>query len=216
MRIAACVGGLAIMVALVGCRGGASAQPTSGAIDTRTGQPWHCVPDAQRTGWICERGDDFPPLPARAVETPVVASSAEPPSVAPVVTLLQQPANDQMSSHSPDLDERTDRYLAIDLRDVPRNHFVVQLTAMIERRELDALIDALNVEGLSSARVENDGRVFYVLLYGNYAERADAEKAARDRPLALREYEPWIRSVGSLQDAMLRADALPDQGTGGT
>jgi septal ring-binding cell division protein DamX len=43
---------------------------------------------------------------------------------------------------------------------------------------------------------------------GVFENRDLAERAAAQRPAALQRYEPYIRSVASLQDAMIAADTL--------
>jgi len=94
------------------------------------------------------------------------------------------------------------------LRDLPRDLYTVQLVAMKDRAELEAFVRDSGIPELSGARVENDGQIFYALLLGIFPDRAAAERAAAARPEALKNYDPWIRPLGSLQDAMARADAL--------
>ncbi len=74
--------------------------------------------------------------------------------------------------------------------------------------QLQAFVRANDLEGTRSARIERDGRLYYVLLLGVYATRELAEQAALTLPAPLASGEPWIRSLGSLQNAMRRANAL--------
>ena len=96
------------------------------------------------------------------------------------------------------------------LMDLPADFYAVQLMAMSKAETLEAYVQAMGLPGLSAARVERDGEPFYVLLLGVYRSRADAETAIEELPAPLEEFNPWVRRLGSLQAAMLRAEALPE------
>ena len=57
-----------------------------------------------------------------------------------------------------------------------------------------------------AARVESNGKFYYVLLLGIYETLTNAKAAAASRPESLINIEPWIRKLGSLQAAVERAD----------
>jgi len=94
------------------------------------------------------------------------------------------------------------------LEDLPSEFFTVQLLAMSSKTTLEAYVRDHGLKGLSAARIENDGGLYYVLLLGVYETEALARQAAADLPPPLDEASPWIRPLGSLQEAMQRADQL--------
>ncbi len=66
----------------------------------------------------------------------------------------------------------------------------------------------LHREAGHPARVERNGELFYVLLMGIYEDADRARRAVDSLPDEIGGAEPWIRPLGSLQSAMLRADRL--------
>jgi len=160
--------------------------------DAAAPPPWFCQTDAMGTGWQCGhdgqvdrivRIQPHQPQPPHAVETRAAPAPAQP-AAAPA----PKPRGDASG--------------------LPPDGFVVQLLAMSSKRAIESLAAELQVPGLSAARIERDGQLFYVLLFGVYPDRDAAESASAARPEALRRFEPWIRRFGSLQDAIQRADAL--------
>ena len=73
---------------------------------------------------------------------------------------------------------------------------------------MERFVAEAGVAGLAAARVERDGRLFYVLLLGIYRNRADAVRAVESSPAELHHPTPWIRPLHTLKQAMLRADEL--------
>ena len=88
----------------------------------------------------------------------------------------------------------------------------MQLLALSSPEAVETFVATAGVPGLAAARVERNGRLFYVLLLGIYRNRADAIRAAASPPGELKDLTPWIRPLSTLKQAMLRADDLaPDQ-----
>ena len=94
------------------------------------------------------------------------------------------------------------------LTEVPPDYYVVQLVAVQTKEALEDYAARKDLQGMSAARVERDGRLFYVLLLSVYPDRERARTAASNLPAEFAEFDPWVRSVDSLQQAMRRADAL--------
>lgn len=90
----------------------------------------------------------------------------------------------------------------LSLRDLPADHWAVQLIALGSKAELQAFINAQELDELSGATVRVKGKIFYIALLGVYPNRLAAEQAAVARPASLQRYEPYIRSMASLQTAM--------------
>jgi len=174
-----------VCVAAAGC---AHHRATDASIETPA-QPWFCQADATGTGWQCDHDGVVNriarrPQQPRAVEARTAAESSPPHEAA-------------VSPNPP-----------VGSSDTPPDGFVVQLLAMSSKQALESLAAELQVPGMSAARIERDGRLFYVLLLGVYPDRAAAEGASAARPDALQGYKPWIRRFSSLQEAIQRGNVL--------
>jgi hypothetical protein len=78
-------------------------------------------------------------------------------------------------------------------------HFTLQLAAVSSEQAVKDLIEKhTRPGGFSYYRRKHKGRDLYIAIYGNFSNRADAEKAAVNfAPL-----KPWIRDFGSIQAIM--------------
>ena len=85
------------------------------------------------------------------------------------------------------------------IRDRNPKHFTLQLAAMSGEQAVKEFIKQQSQAGsFAYYRKKQKGRNFYVVIYGSFANRVDAEKAAaRFAPL-----RPWIRDFGSIQKIM--------------
>lgn len=101
---------------------------------------------------------------------------------------------------------RPDREVAF--TELPDEFYAVQLLALSSSGAVERFVAEARVPGLAAARVERGGRLFYVLLLGIYRDRADAVRAIASPPDELKELTPWIRPLGTLKEAMRRADDL--------
>ena len=88
-------------------------------------------------------------------------------------------------------------------------HYAVQLIALRSDEAVTAVIERLAIPELLRVRVESGGRLFHVLLLGDYADRRDAEIASARMVQRMPSLEPWVRSVGPLQEAVRRAGHEP-------
>ena len=89
--------------------------------------------------------------------------------------------------------------------DLPDTFWAVQLIALSTKESLEAYADKYKIRGMSAARVVAGDQLFYVLLLGIYETRENAEKASQNLPDPY--HKPWIRTIKSLKDAMIAADA---------
>ncbi len=92
--------------------------------------------------------------------------------------------------------------------DLPPEYYAVQMLAMSSKELIEEYVTEHQLRGMSAARVENNGELYYVLVLGIYTTLERAQDAATDLPSPLDSSEPWIRPLGSLQAAMRRADDL--------
>jgi DamX protein len=166
------------------------------------GKDWNCIESAtpesratpvQRPAPAVAQAPTVAPAPVEPPEPPVVSvppTSTDGAIVKPIPAPSPPPARG-----------------AIPLVDLPSDYYVVQLLALSSKEALQTLATELKLPNLSAAVIESDGQLFYVLLLGAYPDRAAAERAIAERPEALRSFEPWIRSLGSLKEGMWRAQS---------
>jgi septal ring-binding cell division protein DamX len=170
---------------------------------------WRCVDAGDGGGWSCAKG---PPLTreerrAATASTNVTATtSTDPPLAAAGATSIAStpvaPAPPESMAASPESPAAA--IAATPLERLPPDFYAVQLAAVTRRDEVEALAERLDLERPLTARIERDGALFWVLLLGIYPDRAEAERAATAIPSSAA-LSPWVRSVGSLQQAMARA-----------
>ena len=147
-------------------------------------------PPPPPTSVTAAAADAVPAAPEETVASPLV-SAAVPASDTPAhIRLAYQP-----QSPTP-------------IVDMPADFYAVQLIAMSSRGRLEEYIDEHRLEGMTAARVERDGDLYYVLILGIYETRDLAEQASQDIPPPLDTREPWIRRLSALQEAMIRGDAM--------
>ncbi len=79
----------------------------------------------------------------------------------------------------------------------PADHYTLQLLAAQQRDNLQAFIERHNL-GENSAIFESrrNGRPWYAVAYGSFADRDAARQAVGDLPEGI---EPWIRRIGDIQ-----------------
>ena len=92
------------------------------------------------------------------------------------------------------------------LKSQRKDHYVVQLMATRDPRMLDEFVrtHALGSEA-AVFRMRRKGATWHVLLYGLYANADVARASIADLPSGLRKHSPWIRSVASVQKALLES-----------
>ena len=95
-----------------------------------------------------------------------------------------------------------------DLLELPAKFYAVQLVAMSTPEEAERFAASRGLEGTATARVERDGRFYFVLLAGIYEDGEAAERAAISIEDALDGMQAWVRPLRTLQDAILRAEQL--------
>lgn len=95
------------------------------------------------------------------------------------------------------------------LEELPNTYWTVQLIALSSARELKDFMTSLKLDGLTGAMIKANDRTYYVALLGVYQTRSAAERAALQRPESVAGYQPYVRSLASLQAAMARANQLP-------
>jgi septal ring-binding cell division protein DamX len=95
---------------------------------------------------------------------------------------------------------------ALDLSELPEDFYTVQIVAMSSMESLQSFVKEHPLSDALAARIETNGKFYYVLLLGIYETLTDAKAAAAIRPESLVNIDPWFRKLGSLQAAIQRAD----------
>lgn len=97
---------------------------------------------------------------------------------------------------------------ATSLMDLPATFYTVQLLAASSKEALEAYVRERALTNLSAARIESGGAIYYVLLLGVYPDTNAAKLAAAERPPGTEDATVWVRSLGSVQQGIERANRL--------
>ena len=92
------------------------------------------------------------------------------------------------------------------ITDLPPDFYAVQLLALSDKARLEKFARENDLVGLSAARIRQNEQMIYVLLLGIYETYDHASRAIESLPQSISDLSPWIRPMGSLQQAMLLAD----------
>lgn len=86
-------------------------------------------------------------------------------------------------------------------------HFALQIMGSDEGAKVRGFVSRAGVK-LRVYRKLNNGVEWYSVLYGDYPNRASAERALRNLPPGLSGTKPWIRRVGAVQAEIRKARGL--------
>lgn len=186
----------ALVLVAAACKGPA---PVDLGAD-RPSEQWNCRP-AAGDGWNCVQN---------AAGAPAAGASARGPTIAAAPTAPPQPTGETHRQ----LAYRPER--ATPVLDLPGDYYALQLAVRDSREALERFAEAHRLGGLPHVRVARRGGLAYALLAGVYRDRDAAERARDSLPKRIGSMRPWIRSLRSLQRAMLRADALTGSPTAHT
>jgi len=81
-----------------------------------------------------------------------------------------------------------------------RDQFTIQLIAAQNAAAARSFVEAHGLAGIRLIPTQSGGRDFVVALAGSFASRSAAEQALANLPEEVRAGQPWIRSIGSVQD----------------
>jgi len=92
---------------------------------------------------------------------------------------------------------------------LPKTLWAVQLIALSKKEALEEFANQTQLLRLSGARIASKNQILYVLLLGIYETKDLAKQALASVPKKQKQnISPWIRSMGSLQTAMIQGDRL--------
>lgn len=122
---------------------------------------------------------------------------APPPVAAPAPQPAPPPAAATAPTPAPGVNLAEDRnWLARQNRD----NFTIQLIAAADLAGARRYVEQHQLSGIRFIQTRANGRDFVVALAGSFSSRAAAEQALGNLPAAVRADQPWIRSLGSVQD----------------
>jgi septal ring-binding cell division protein DamX len=211
---------LTLTLVLAGCAG-KTTSPSERQQRSETGEEtsWHC--EQGISTWSCKRRTiaeiqqreverrskrfdwSLPATKQTAAQTESAQAKSEPVDLqSPVASLTPSASTaEQRPPVRPAAEPAS-------LEDLPGDYWAVQLIALNSQAELQDFMQSTQLDELTGAMINVNGRTWYVALLGVFENRDLAERAAAQRPAALQRYEPYIRSVASLQAAMIAADTL--------
>jgi len=83
---------------------------------------------------------------------------------------------------------------------VKPEHYAIQILALHSKEKLLAFIEQAKLQGKSRYYVAQfQGKPWYVLIYGDYKTRAEAQAALVGLSEVVKQEKPWVRSYASLQ-----------------
>lgn len=81
------------------------------------------------------------------------------------------------------------------------NEYTMQLIGVRDRSKLDTLMSEFsNTDLVDVIETTHEGKPWFVLIYGQYPSKAEAQQDIASLPDSLKASEPWIRTFGSLRN----------------
>ena len=89
------------------------------------------------------------------------------------------------------------------LKDQPRSAYTLQLFSLLNEQKVVKFLESNGIADRSACvKVIVKGKTRYNALYGSFRNRTEAQQAIAMLPKTLRDYKPWIRNIGQLQDLL--------------
>ncbi len=208
-----------LMVFLSGC--GSTANQTNNA--NKTLKPWFCQSSQDNEDWDCVRSESLVRNPRTATlkrrkvqENPSQQTSRTDTQITTEPKPEEKATRTEYRSKGLDSKDTPDYVrLAysteeeISLLELPKTLWAVQLIALSKKEALEDYANQTQLLRLSGARIASKNQLLYVLLLGIYESKELARQAIASLPKDQKKtLSPWIRSMGSLQTAMILGDQL--------
>jgi len=114
--------------------------------------------------------------------------------------IMEEPMSEPMAEPVMEIEEPAMAMVGGSLADQPASMFAVQVVASSSMDQLNYFASQNNLSQEWVAETTVDGKVWFVLMSGVYATKAEAEQALDG--LQGLGTQPWIRTVGSVQAVM--------------
>ena len=125
--------------------------------------------------------------------TPMEDPTANDEPAAEEVVVEEEPVHEEHSDES---------MQSGDIASLPAGQFAVQVVASSSMENLLAFAKANGIGDDWTAKTQVGDKVWYILLAGVYATKAEAEQALEEMSQRL-DTAPWIRNLGSIQEVMV-------------
>jgi DamX protein len=128
-------------------------------------------------------------------QAPLADAFSEPQAIAPAQAAAQAPVRQGADSSYAEFEQTLLSY--------PSGNYVIQVMGASSARQIGEFLaryPQLTDAGYFESRFQ--GEPWYVVVAGNYSERASAQEAIGSLPAALRELQPFVRSVADIQSAI--------------
>lgn len=88
---------------------------------------------------------------------------------------------------------------------IPKTHYTLQLVGANSSKHIQAFIKMHGLQGKASYyQTYNNGKPWYVIVYGNYKTKAQAQAALKKLPTAVQAQHPWPRDYATVHAAIQR------------
>lgn len=88
----------------------------------------------------------------------------------------------------------------------PSDRYTLQLVSFSTADRADEYLrEQPDPSGFARFRLQRDGRILHVVIYGSFESRAAAAEASRSLPESVGRVEPWIRTFGQVQEGVRTA-----------
>jgi DamX protein len=143
--------------------------------------------------------------PAASPEPPPAAAVSSPPAMrSPAQSQPAQPQSAPATATQPARAAQTPRGTSWVMAQ-PGHRYTLQLLGAANRDGVDAFLRRQpNPQSFAVIELSRNGTPWYVVIYGDYGNRAAAESASRSLPSSIGRVDPWIRSFGALQQEIRR------------
>ena len=124
-------------------------------------------------------------LPAQILEPVAVTTPSDPPPVPEEPELIEAPDGARDAAW---------------ILARPQEHYTLQLFGTSDKANLDAFLDKQQrPEEFAVFDRLRDGKPWYVVVYGDFADRPAADAAVKSLPASVGKVDPWVRTFGSVQ-----------------
>jgi septal ring-binding cell division protein DamX len=88
---------------------------------------------------------------------------------------------------------------------IPKNHYTIQLVGANSNKNIQNFIKMHSLQGKAAYyQTYNNGKSWYVIVYGDYKTKAEAQAALKKLPAAVQAQHPWPRIYATVHTAIQR------------
>lgn len=216
------------LLILISLLSGCSSTVNQSDITNKTLKPWFCQSSQDSEEWDCVRSESLVRNPTTAALKQRKADEKMSGQISSINNLnrkeptiekkIDSKKRAKVENQSEALEQKTvPEYISlayssekeVSLLALPKRLWAVQLIALSKKEALENFANQTQLLRLSGARIASKNQILYVLLLGIYETKDLAKRALASLPKEQKQnISPWIRSMGSLQAAMIQGDQL--------